>query len=240
MAVDVALLLAFVVNASAQRRDVVGGHPQPINPPLGRNPISLRGSSGLIFRHARGGRELEESTPYVVPYPVYMGYGSADAAPGDPGGNYGTVMAPNVSGRAPYVDTRGPYVDDAGPNVDSAATSTPEPAGFGNTQRSLMESPISPEAQGDFPENLAHESGREASRNPTDSERSDASDGQALFLIALNDHRVYTAVAYWVEGQTLHYITPERSHNQVSLPLVDRQMSSRLNADSLVPFVLPP
>ena len=238
MAVDVALLLAFVVNAAAQRRGVVGGHPQPINPPVGRNPMTLRGSSGLNFRHGRGGRELEESAPYVVPYPVYMAYGSAIAAPGDPGGNYGTAMAPNVSERAPYVDTRGPYVDEAGPYVDSTGTSAPEPAGSWNTQRNLVESPVLPEAQVDFPENLAHATGLEASRNPT--ARSDANEEQALFLIALNDHRVHTAVAYWVQGQTLHYITPERSHNQVSLPLVDRQMSSRLNADSLVPFVLPP
>ena len=58
--------------------------------------------------------------------------------------------------------------------------------------------------------------------------------------IGLKDNRVYMAIAYWVQGQTLHYITPHGSHNQVSLELVNRKLSARLNAGRLVEFVLPP
>lgn len=61
-----------------------------------------------------------------------------------------------------------------------------------------------------------------------------------LVFIALKDSRVYTAVAYWVQGETLHYITPNGSHNQVSLDLVDRNLSSRLNAGRLVELMLAP
>jgi len=61
-----------------------------------------------------------------------------------------------------------------------------------------------------------------------------------LVFIALKDSRVYTAVAYWVQGQTLHYITADGSHNQVSLDLVDRNLSARLNAGRLVELVLAP
>src|SRR5579872_4194801 len=42
------------------------------------------------------------------------------------------------------------------------------------------------------------------------------------FLIAFKDHTIYAALAYWVEGETLHYVTNQNTHNQVSLDLVDR------------------
>jgi hypothetical protein len=62
---------------------------------------------------------------------------------------------------------------------------------------------------------------------------------QVLFYIALTDSSVYTAVAYWVDGETLHYITPQGKHNQVSLALVDRDLSARLNQGHKGEFNLP-
>jgi hypothetical protein len=62
---------------------------------------------------------------------------------------------------------------------------------------------------------------------------------QANVFIAIKGH-VCTAIAYWVQGDTLHYITAQGSHNQVSLVLVDRQTSAKLNAGRLVKLVLPP
>jgi hypothetical protein len=58
------------------------------------------------------------------------------------------------------------------------------------------------------------------------------------YFIALKDGWVYTASEYWVEGGTLHYITVHGRHNQVSLNLVDRQTSARLNRGR--DFQLPP
>ena len=60
------------------------------------------------------------------------------------------------------------------------------------------------------------------------------------FFIALKDGWVTAAVAYWVREETLHYITPHGSHNMVSLDLVDRQRSTKLNEGGRVPFILPP
>jgi hypothetical protein len=60
------------------------------------------------------------------------------------------------------------------------------------------------------------------------------------FLIAFKDHTIYAAVGYWVEGDTLHYITSGNTHNQVSLDLVDRELSARLNGERGVDFLLPP
>jgi hypothetical protein len=59
------------------------------------------------------------------------------------------------------------------------------------------------------------------------------------YLIAYKDHTIYAAVAYWVQGDTLHYFTSGNTHNQVSLSLVDRDLTARLNKDSGVEVKLP-
>ncbi len=74
---------------------------------------------------------------------------------------------------------------------------------------------------------------------PSNTAAQNPPDDQALFLIALKDGSVYTAVAYWVEGGVLHYITPQGRHNQASLDLVDRQLSEKLNQGHKVQFRLP-
>lgn len=60
-----------------------------------------------------------------------------------------------------------------------------------------------------------------------------------MFLIALKDSSVYTAVAYWVEGDALHYVTSRGTHNQTSLDLVDRELSEKLNQGRKVELHLP-
>jgi hypothetical protein len=64
--------------------------------------------------------------------------------------------------------------------------------------------------------------------------------GAAHYLIAFKDHTIYSAVAYWVDGQTLHYFTNGNTHNQVSLSLVDRPLTDRLNKEMGIDFRLPP
>jgi hypothetical protein len=73
----------------------------------------------------------------------------------------------------------------------------------------------------------AVETAAPASENPT-------------YLIAFKDHTIYAAVAYWLEDTTLHYVTNQNTHNQVSLDLVDRELSGRLNRERNVDFRLPP
>jgi hypothetical protein len=51
----------------------------------------------------------------------------------------------------------------------------------------------------------------------------------SYYLIAFKDHTIYSAVAYYTEGDTLHYFTAGNVHNQVSLSLVDRQLTEELN-----------
>jgi endonuclease YncB( thermonuclease family) len=60
------------------------------------------------------------------------------------------------------------------------------------------------------------------------------------YLIAFKDHSIYSAVAYWVDGDTLHYFTSGNTHNQVSVSLVDRDLTERLNEESGLELKLPP
>jgi hypothetical protein len=66
-----------------------------------------------------------------------------------------------------------------------------------------------------------------------------AADQQVMFLIALKDHTIFPAIAYWVDGDTLNYITVQGVKNSVFLDLVDRDFSKQINQDRKVEFGLP-
>lgn len=59
---------------------------------------------------------------------------------------------------------------------------------------------------------------------------------QNYYLIAYKNHAVYTALAYWVEDKTLHYVTTQNTHNQASLDLIDLTLTKSLNQRNDVPF----
>jgi hypothetical protein len=82
-------------------------------------------------------------------------------------------------------------------------------------------------------------SGTRTYQAPSNAPAEPSQSDSVVFFIALKDSSVYTAVAYWVEGETLHYITPHGKHNQVSLALLDRELSARLNEGHKVDFHLP-
>ena len=64
-------------------------------------------------------------------------------------------------------------------------------------------------------------------------------DQQVMFLIAMKDHTIYPVIAYWVEGDTLNYITVQGAKNSTSLDLVDRDFSKQINQERKVEFGLP-
>ncbi len=59
------------------------------------------------------------------------------------------------------------------------------------------------------------------------------------YLIAYRNHAVYSAIAYWVEDKTLHYVTTQNTHNQASLDLIDLELTKSLNQAHDVPFSIP-
>jgi hypothetical protein len=60
-----------------------------------------------------------------------------------------------------------------------------------------------------------------------------------LYLIALRDGVIRAAVAYWVDGDTLHYVTGQKEQKSVRMDAVDRELSLQLNRERRVPFRLP-
>jgi len=60
-----------------------------------------------------------------------------------------------------------------------------------------------------------------------------------VYLVALKDHSIVQALGYWLETGTLHYVSAEYALNQVSIGLVDRELSQRLNDERGIPFKLP-
>lgn len=67
-----------------------------------------------------------------------------------------------------------------------------------------------------------------------------ADEQPTIYLLAMTDHTIIPAIAYWVDGDTLNYITTEGSQNRVSLSLIDREFSRQLNDSRNVEFKLPP
>ncbi len=66
-----------------------------------------------------------------------------------------------------------------------------------------------------------------------------ADEKATIYLLAMSDHTIIAAVGYWVDDDTLSYITTEGSLNRISLSLVDRQFSRQLNDSRNVEFALP-
>jgi hypothetical protein len=64
-------------------------------------------------------------------------------------------------------------------------------------------------------------------------------DQPTIFLIALTDHTVVAAIAYWVDGDTLNWVSRDAKPNHMSLSLVDRAFSKQLNDERHVEFKLP-
>ena len=77
------------------------------------------------------------------------------------------------------------------------------------------------------------------SREPAAADEAVAAPEQARYLLAFKDHTIYSTVAYWVEGDTIHYFTSGNKHNQASLSLIDRELTDRLNRESGVEVKLP-
>lgn len=62
---------------------------------------------------------------------------------------------------------------------------------------------------------------------------------QVYFLIAMKDHTIYPAIAYWVENSTLEYIDRDGALHKAALDSVDRDFSIQLNKERNVDFGLP-
>jgi hypothetical protein len=79
----------------------------------------------------------------------------------------------------------------------------------------------------------------EAPRRYDSVEEPEPAADSARYLLAFKDHTIYSAVAYWVDGDTMHYFTTGNTHNQASISLIDRELTERLNREMGIDFKLP-
>lgn len=62
---------------------------------------------------------------------------------------------------------------------------------------------------------------------------------ETYYLIAYRNRSMYAAISWWMENDTLHYVTTQNTHNQASLDLIDLDLTRKLNQDRNVPFAIP-
>lgn len=166
-----------------------------------------------------GGRGRGGVTPVVVPVPVYVGGYGYDY--------YGQPLQqqqqqPNVTFVAPpqeqpTVIINQHYTPERPQPVmrDYSREALPEPGGGLNSYQAPV--PSNPEPP-------------QPAKKPVIAN----DDTPTVYLIALRDGTVYSAYAYWLEADTLHYITTKHSHNRASLALVDEALSAQLNNERSV------
>lgn len=202
-----------------------GGIPtQPVRG--GAPPVNVRPGVGLanpvpigVVQHqnlrrttVNGRGSNRQATPYVYAYPVFIGGGGDDSS-----------YAPQSYGPQEPAPPQQPNVTVVYPPQQRATPVMIQPGPDGQyytnvrPPATMYETPRQPENASD-PE-------------PADSNR---------YLLAFKDHTIYSAVAYWVDGDTLHYFTAGNTHNQASLSLIDRELTERLNRELGIDFKLPP
>ena len=79
-----------------------------------------------------------------------------------------------------------------------------------------------------------------STEEPSVDENGMRDDQPTIFLIALKDHSILAAIAYWADGDTLNWVSQDAKQNRISLSLVDRAFSKRLNDERHIEFKLPP
>jgi hypothetical protein len=154
----------------------------------------------------------------IVPYPVFYGgdYYGYDAPP-----------APNAGGY--YYDPSGARQDSPVVIINQSYqpdTVNPSFQDYSNTQ-------LPPPALRRRDNPSQPDNGAAAQANPPD-------DQPSVYLIALKDHTIFAAIGYWVDGDTVNYITQDNVHNRVAMDLIDRAFTKQLNDERHIDLRLPP
>ena len=186
---------------------------------LGR-VVSGRPVGGFHGRGTTRGRRVV-AVPYA--YPVYYGgYGYG-------GYGYGPQQQPQVT----VINQPPPPPQQSSPSVIINQYYTPD------TAKPVVREYSSMDAPSDSSNLKSFQAPIPAHPAPEPEAGDEEGNGQAtIYLIAYKDHSIYPALGYWIEGDTLNYITTQGSHNRASVELIDKQFSEQLNQERGVDFRL--
>ncbi len=206
------------------------GHSPTATPPIGQFGAGYGGYS-RGFANPNRVNHGQHGAAGIVPYPVYYGgyYGYDPSAAGYAPG-YGPGYPPN-------------YGDDGSQSNGPGLPSVVINQNFVPPQAN----PQVREYTGDQQQQTQDQSGLKLYQAPPSHPYADAQAAQrsanngqpTIYLIAFRDHTIVQALGYWMEGNTLHYVSAEQTLNQVSIDLVDRDLSQRLNDERGLDFRLP-
>lgn len=204
------------------------GFGRQIYPGTGGPPVAIRRGNIGFGRHLipPAVRHPNHSQAVIVPYPVFYG------------GDFYDYGAPPPEG-AGY-DTSGydqNYQNYGGPPQSPVVIINQNfrPDTVNPVVRDYSNAPLPPP-------NQDQNNPDQSNAQPPDQAQNQVSinnGSPVVFLIAMKDHTIFPAVAYWVDGDTLNYITIQGVHNRASLDLVDRDFSKQLNDERHVDFALP-
>lgn len=210
--------------------------PAPIGPTTGGARIGGGGriGGGRIGSGPIGGRRSYGGGAVYIPYPVYGGYGMGYGFDGFYSSDY-----PNAGGYNTGPGYGGPYPAD--PYSGGPGPAPPTVIINQNFQTDSVRPQLRDYSNVPLPEPGAVAAPPAAGQPATApvAPGALADDQPTIFLIAMQDHTIHPVIAYWVQGDTLNYISLEGAPNHVSLSLVDRDFSKQLNAERNVPFALP-
>lgn len=195
------------------------GHAPTATPPVGQ--FAGGGYSRGFVNPGRTSHGQHGPT-VIVPYPVYYG------------GYYGYGYDNSATGSGPGFSDDG---SQSGPGLPSVVIN-----------QNFMPPQANPQVRdytGDQQPQSQDQSGLKLYQSPTHpyadaaaAQRAASGDQPTIYLIALRDHTVVQALGYWMEGSTLHYVSAEHTLNQLSIDLVDRDLSQRLNDERGLDFRL--
>jgi hypothetical protein len=240
MRLILAAVLAFIPSVFAQH-NATGSYGNVLHPGVPSSgalrapaPAPATGGSRTGGGGRMGGGRRFGGGAVYVPYPVYGGYGMGYGNDGFYANDYPSVHNPPPGTYDPIF---GGYNPGPGYAEPYSADSAPAPPTVIINQNFQTDS-VRPQFR-DYSNVPLPQPGGVAAPPAPPTPGALADDQPTIFLIAMQDHTIYPVIAYWVQGDTLNYISVEGALNHVSVALVDRGLSRQLNAERNVPFALP-
>jgi hypothetical protein len=170
-----------------------------------------------------GPRYPQRNQTVVVPYAVPVYYG-------DPYGyGYGQQQTPNVTVVMPQQPA---------PSVVINQHYTPETAAPAMREYSSGELPESGSGVRVYEAPKTNQAPKETTAARQVQARTEASDKPTIFLIALRDSTIRQAIGYWIEDDTLQFVTPQGKITHITMDQLDRQLSQQLNSERNLDFDL--